>query len=781
MRTTEKHFAVSTIALAVHGALIAMCAAPAAVLAADETDDINALINPTNYVEVGAINVSQDSAKFGEYNGLNKKGGYVLGNFGVRGGDAYGQGTGTMRWEVKGNDLGTTSRSLGASVSDQGTWSLGIGYDELRHNITDTYQTPYQGSQGSNNFTLPSNFGPINTTANANGARNLSAAQLSSFHTEDIHSDRKNTSFNAGYIFNPQWDVKFDYNHLDQSGSKLIGAGSDKFGPTGGTTFTGETIAILMNPTQYKTDTFNLALNWSGEKAHATMAYYGSLFHDDFRGVSWQSPFESGTVSSALPTSTMSTPPSNQFHQLNFTGGYAFTSATKLAGGFSYARNTQNESYDGTYTPGRVFNLPTNSLNGLVVTTHADLKLTNQTTKDLVLSAGVKYNERDNRTDSHVYLFDNINSTTASPGSDKVFNVPMSNRRTQMELAGDYRIDKRQNLHVGYEYDHIKRWCSNSVPGNVLIAPAGLASAATYYGMSGTDCAQVPQSTENKLALGYRLRATDDVNVTAGYSYGKRKSDVNSSFYNPMQGQNQGFENFGYVAFFDASRKEQMLKAGVNWQATERLNLSMNGRYTKDNYDDSTLGVQDGHTDSINLDATYNLSENNSISVYSTWQQRKRDYINAAGRNTIALLPNQFTNNLNDRDKTVGIGAKQNGLIGGKLQLAENLTYSDAKTSYSTNVPYTLASCTATSNLSCGDVPDIKEKMLQFKLTGSYQVSKPSKVVMGYMYQHLNSNDPAYYNIYQYGYTATTILPTNQQAPNYNVNTVFVAYNYSFQ
>lgn len=781
MRTTEKRFAVSTFALAVRGALIAICAAPAMVIAEDESDDVSALINPLNFVEAGAANVSKGSAKFGEYNGLNKKGGYFLGNFGLRGGDAYGQGTGTMRWEVKGNDIGTTSRSVGASVSDQGTWSLGIGYDELRHNITDSFQTPYQGSQGSNNFTLPSNFGLINTTAP--GARSLLPAQQAAFHTEDVHSDRKNLSFNAGYIFNPRWDMKFEYNHLDQSGSKLIGSGTDKY-VSGATTFGGETIAILMNPTEYKTDTFNLALNWSEGKAHATLGYYGSFFHDDYRGMSWQGPMETGTAtgntSVAIPYSTMSTPPSNQFHQLNFTGGYAFTSATKLTGGFSYARNTQNESFDGTYTPGRVLGLPTSSLNGLVVTTHADLKLTNQTTKDLVLSAGVKYNERDNRTDSNIYRFYDLGTTTGGTAAS-VFNIPMSNRRTQMEIAGDYRIDKQQNLHIGYDYDHIRRWCNNSAPASVLTVNPSGATAAGYYGMSGSDCAQVPQSSEDKLVLGYRLRATDDVNVTAGYSYGKRRSDVNSSFYNPMQGNSQGFENYGYVAFFDASRTQQMLKAGVNWQVTEQLNLSLNGRYTKDNYDDSTLGVQEGHSSSINLDATYNFSENNSISAYTTWQERNRDLINAAGRNVAVLLTQQWTNHLSDRDNTVGLGAKQKGLFGGRLQLAEDLTYSNGKSGYSTDVPYALATCTATSNLSCGAVPDIKSEMLQFKFSGSYQISKPSKIVMGYMYQRLKSDDPAYYNIYQYGYTATSILPTNQQAPNYNVNMLFVAYNYSFR
>jgi hypothetical protein len=51
---------------------------------------------------------------------------------------------------------------------------------------------------------------------------------------------------------------------------------------------------------------------------------------------------------------------------------------------------------------------------------------------------------------------------------------------------------------------------------------------------------------------------------------------------------------------------------------------------------------------------------------------------------------------------------------------------------------------------------------------------------VGYLYQRLKSND-YYYSAYQFGFTPTSLLPTNMQAPNYSVNTVFVAYRFSFR
>ena len=69
--------------------------------------------------------------------------------------------------------------------------------------------------------------------------------------------------------------------------------------------------------------------------------------------------------------------------------------------------------------------------------------------------------------------------------------------------------------------------------------------------------------------------------------------------------------------------------------------------------------------------------------------------------------------------------------------------------------------------------------MIQLKLSGVYKIAKSSRFIVGYQYQHLKSND-YFYNAYQYGSTPTTLLPTNQQAPTYNINVFYAVYNYSF-
>jgi hypothetical protein len=219
----------------------------------------------------------------------------------------------------------------------------------------------------------------------------------------------------------------------------------------------------------------------------------------------------------------------------------------------------------------------------------------------------------------------------------------------------------------------------------------------------------------------------------------------------------------------------------------------VNGRYTDDKYD-STYGVQKGNSWSLNLDSTYSYDENGSVSAYLTSQNSSRDLTDLQGAvvttaNTTRLnvpLGATWTNKLKENDMTLGLGTKKNGLMGGKLELAGDLTYSIGKTGYSTQFNYASAdtnpaanTCSAAYYLTCGNLPDIKNTLVQLKLVGNYKVDKASRVMLGYVYQHLNSVD-YFYNTYQYGSTPSSMLPTNQQPPSYSVNVITASYLYTF-
>ena len=809
MKNNNGKMQVSLMALAVQGALLAMCTMSAHA----DDEEVAALKNPTNTIEVGATNVSKASAKFGEYNGMNKAGVDVDLSMSLKGGDSYGEANGVRRWSINGRDLGLTSRAADATVGDQGKWNIGVGYDELQHNLWDTYKTPYIGGAGGNTFTLPAGL-PLTTTTAAGTA--LVGTDRASFltafnalaHPMDIGTNRKNTSVNAGYTIDDQWSVKFDYNHLDQSGAKLASFAS-MANTVGG--ITGETMAMLANPTNYKTDTLNLALNWLGDKAHVSTSYFGSFFKEGYDRVNFQ------TFAGTAPgIQTMSTFPSNDFHQLNVSGGYDFSSKTKLTGGLSYGRNTQNDAFVvDQYS--MIAAAPLASLNGLVNTYHADLKLTDQTTKDLKLSGSIKYDERDDKTASNIYRFNALDASVAHIAN--FANAPFSNKKTQMELAGDYRMDKDQHLRLAYNREEIKRWCNQYAVGGVgsySAAPYLSAAAGINSYPAGVSCVVATGSHDDKLSAAYKLKANEELDMSFAYSYSDRvtTSDPNAitarlglngntnlataALPTNIQGLNAG-DFRGFFPFFDASRKQQMLKMGANWQANEKWMLTAGMKYTDDKYP-SAYGVTKGNSWGLNLDANYAYSENGSIVGYLTQQHRQRDMTDlyrslttAASLASATALPIPSGASWSDKesndDMTIGIGAKRNNLMDAKLDIASDLTYTLGRTDYNTNFNYAAATtgtgglpvytCASPQFLTCGSLPTVQSKVLQLKLTGKYKVDKKSRVMMAYVYQQMNSND-YYFNGLQAGSTPTSMMPSNLQAPNYTVNVVTVAYIHDF-
>jgi MtrB/PioB family decaheme-associated outer membrane protein len=877
---------LGTLAFAVQGALLAMSVT--AAYAEDDEATLNLKL-PTNSVSVGVANVSDSSPKFGEYNGLEKKGATEVTNFNVRGGDAYGSATGTHRIEVIGKDIGLSSNSISASASNQGSWEVGIIYDELQHNTATGYQTPYIGTMGGNNFVLPGNFGGVrayNAAADGTsvtgkatnlmqGTLGLTAAQKAAFNSVDVYNTRKNSTLNAKVFLNPQVKLTFDYNHLKQGGAKLQGFGTDgslanTFGTgtiiAAGNTGGNEKVAILPMPTNYTVDTFNLGANWAGDDGHFSAAYNVSFFKDNFKTVSFQSfwiPLPvSYTSTAATPwlgatgaayaygtsTDTLTTPPDNQNHQINLMGGYDFTKATKLSGGLTYGRNTQNDPFiasELTYLgrPSRVLDPISQiaSAKALIVTTHADVKLTNQTTDALKLAAAVKYDKHLNRTPSNIYDFSSIGFGGAAATHETLYpNTPLSNSKSQFELAGDYTLTAAQHVRVAYNREDVRRWCEDyAVSGGVY---AAVTTATSTYGTSlangvtgasaqaydkypaGTNCVVAVRQKENKLGADYRIQASDDISVRAGYSYADRKTKSDPNARAAFSGGNitsgafgngtgSAIGNFpintptilglnggdvrGFYPVFDASRKQHLVKGSVTWQVSDALSVGIGGRYSKDKYGDSTFGVQNGDYSSLNLDASYAYSDTGSFTPYVTQQRRSRDMSNFGGNtaagataaaatataNAVVGLPAgiwSWSNSLTDKDVTLGLAIKQGGLLASKLVLSGDVGYSLARTSYATGYNVGGQNCDAPSQMTCGGFPDITTKLLTLKLVGDYKIDNHNLVSVGYRFQKLEAID-FYYNGYQTGYTPNSVMPDNQKSGSYKANVIAATYTYSFR
>ena len=95
-------------------------------------------------VDAGAGYVSDSSQKFGDYTGLEDKGGFLVldGNVSHRGDNGY-------YADLWGTDLGLDSRRLYGQAGREGLYSLSIGYAEIPRHLTEGARTPFLGSGGS--------------------------------------------------------------------------------------------------------------------------------------------------------------------------------------------------------------------------------------------------------------------------------------------------------------------------------------------------------------------------------------------------------------------------------------------------------------------------------------------------------------------------------------------------------------------------------------------------------------------------------------------------------
>lgn len=690
MKTHTSSPTLRTLVVAIQAALLALGAAGAA-RASDEDDAVRELTQPTNYVEVGALCVSDDSFKFGEYNGLADQGGYGIFNFGFGGGGAYDSDS-AVRWRVEATNLGLDTRELRFEYADQGLFRLDLGYDELRRNRSDSYQTPYLGA-GTSVLTLPSSWrAPRVPQVNANSInfRSLSpassqtpaivggatvqptAAQLqqmaaiaasdtAAFHEVDLGTKRKRTEAGLTYQISPRWDVRLSAQSEDRTGLKPLGTVSSQVS---------EFSAIIPDKIDQTTEQYNVTFGYTADKLYAQFGYYGSIFDNHVRSMTWQD------VNDPTKSATMSSAPSNEYHQFHGTAGYRFSNATKLVVNAAYARNTQDERF--LVNPQLPLGVPVDSLDGKVITKSFDARLTSRPWTGLNLLAGFKFDDHNNETPVNTYIFQDANEARASGASafnaalglapntlgsniNIYANRPYSKLLRQADGSADWTVSEGQHLKAAVQFQQIDRKCNGS----------------------WINCADAPRTDESLGTIEWRTSVIEDLTTSLSYTYSHRNANYDENAFLalvpmanviPTGGATQsvyqyilstGLTGFGPYAGFPttpltgdaaifspnnniipqalygsrnninellglrrynmADRNRDKVRAKASWQASEKLSLDGSVDYDNDDYNHSLYGLTASKNWALNLEAGYSISDHASSTVFYTYEDRKSD------------------------------------------------------------------------------------------------------------------------------------------------------------
>jgi MtrB/PioB family decaheme-associated outer membrane protein len=402
------------------GIAVAMAAATA------QAQIIDREVSDSMHVDANALGVglgysANDGPRFGEYNGINQKGGYGILDFNVV---TRNDETGTWS-RVFGRNLGLADPQLRAEQSKQGDWGYTIDYSRIPRFDPLTPVTAVTGI-GTNNLTVPTTLTagsplPISTTRNALG---LGVEK---------------------FIYG-NWDVQLSFKNEEKEGARIFGRGTTSSGPPG----TFGQFEFTPEPISSTTRQLEAKLNYNDTRLQVTGGYYGTLYNNQYGSSGLNI---TGGLASLSTFNPIALPPDNQSHQLYVTGGYGFTSTTRGTFKLAYAKQTQDDQF---------INVPVqpgigSNLQGRVDTTLVQAGVTSRPIPKLTLLADFRYEDRDDRTPQLPY---------GTPGSTTDgTNDVRSWRTTNAKVEASYMLPASFRLTGGIAWDQVWR---NTAPIRIV-------------------------------------------------------------------------------------------------------------------------------------------------------------------------------------------------------------------------------------------------------------------------------------------------------------------------
>lgn len=551
------------------------------------------------------------------------------------------------------------------------------------------------------------------------------------------------------------WDWKVNFREDRRDGSRMTGLPVNATGRS------------LIVPYQIddRTSQVEAILSYNTKQAQFSLGYNYSKFHNNLSAFTVTNPFNAGEASLR-----MSLAPSNDYHQINATGGYNFSKATRLTSKFSYSIARQNESflpYTANLAANNVANItPRASLDGKVVKTLLDIALTSKPIDKMNLKVAYQYHNSDNQTPVANYAYISRDDDAASAtNTTRRRNAPLSTLEHTFSLDGDYEIAPKTILRAGLERKSVKYSMKD----------------ALYENHADRD-----YTNTDKLTVELRRPVSTDVLGSVGYTHTQRSGseyDKNSYFRNTYwippatNTNNPATRSFLYQDF-----NEDRVRASGNWTASETVSLQAGAdtyrRRAKGpncgaildptlaaavvGLPDTCLGRTLAEGTNLNVDLQWQPAENLTTFAFASvgetgTEQRGRQGVTATAANL------EWTANLLNRDHTLGLGLKwqpedlANWDVGGTYVFNNGI----GKSSIATGTGI------ATAQTS---MPDNWSRLHTLQLFAKWDYSKQITWRFNYLFENLKSADWAYDN--QTNASNASVLLTGQSAPRSN-NHVF--------
>ena len=662
-----------------------------------------------------------DSFKFGEYTGINDDTGYFIGSTNL----IYNRGSYFMNLFTE--DLGLNNRSIYWETGRTGSYTVYAEYNQIPHLLNNNTLTQFN-QPGGTILSLNAGIAPAANT----GALNIVNRDF------ELQNERDTGLFGFKGVFG-KFNYDLSYKRTERDGTQSVGG-------SGGISASPVQIrsTILPDPIDQVAHEVHASLSHIRDEGQIQLDFDYSLFNNSFSALIWQNPF---TGPNQAATNLISRDPDNQSWRVGLSGAYNLTDTTRISSVFQYGIMEQNESLLPFAVGSSTALLPRAQADALIQTIHGTLNLSSRPLPKLALNLRFRHYQTIN--DTPVQGFNYIvNDDPALTQVGPVNNLPFDMTQNQVNATASYYAFKGTTFKLGYKFDHRKR-----------------------------DFREVDETKENAVTAGVRSSYFKNVNLGYSVTLGVREEvdpyDTSKVFQ--ARFGTPGFDTNPLMKRYDVSEREQMKhSANINFTPTDRTSYGIYYNFVYDDYDSSQLGLQNSQRHDVTLDWTYTPSDATTYNIYYTYEniqteQFNNQFVGAGPVCTTINDPacNWIANHDNDAH-TVGAGASHQ-YAEGQVKVSADYWFSDSVE----DITFVTG-----SNLSAIDMPKLKTRNHNARLTGRYRWSPNVDVSMSYLYQRFEIDDFATDGFFPGSAVIPEVLTLFGTLPNFDAHTVMAFFTY---
>jgi len=360
-------------------------------------------------VDAGIAYQSNDSFRYGDFSGLDSKGGYLLLSAYYDSADEQ-----NTRYSVAAQDLGLDSRSLNMLMEYPNLFAA-IKYNALPHLQSDNARTPYSGGEDQR---LPSAW------VYGSNPKNLSAL-AASLAPVDLYQTRQN--YQLALKTKPsrgvQYSLSFQQSH--KHGNKSAGVA---VGDIYGAAYS----ALLALPVDNVTRQGEIAAHLNQGALQLNAAYAFSNFDNRIDAVRFDYAYSAPSVTRGQ----VSSEPDNQMHQLSLAAQYQHSLAAQTSAQLSLAQAKQSQAYLPYSLSSNQYPIDS-SLHARIDYFDANIKHVRHLGERLQLLLQYRDSEQDNKSERQSFGY--YVADTATLG-DPRSNMPFGFRTQDASAVLDYHL-----------------------------------------------------------------------------------------------------------------------------------------------------------------------------------------------------------------------------------------------------------------------------------------------------------------------------------------------------